>query len=97
MGENIHQQRGGQFQTTKRRTKVHTAEALALKLLYGIVYDKCCRIGGRLELDDLIETTGIGDWKMSDFELARAYAVSQGWLAIKGNSLTLTTAGLASA
>ena len=74
-----------------------TAEAIALKLLSVIVYDKCCRIGDKLELEELIETSDIGDWKMSDFDSARTYAVAQGWLIIEGNSLRLTTAGLASA
>jgi hypothetical protein len=47
----------------------------------------------RLTLDDLAETE-VGDWKMPDFKLACAYAVSQGWLIIEDDRLTLTTAGL---
>jgi hypothetical protein len=60
-----------------------------------IVYDKGCRIGDKLTLDDLIETTDIGDWKKSVFETARTYAASQGWLVIEGDTLMLTTAGSA--
>ncbi len=57
------------------------------------MYDKCCRIGGTLTLNDLAETP-IGDWKMPDFKLACAYAASQGWLIVVDDALTLTTAGL---
>ena len=66
-------------------------------LLDAIVYDKRCRVGDKLTLDDLIETTDIGDWKMSVFETARTYAAAQGWLVIEGNSMRLTNAGLAAA
>ena len=37
-----------------------------------IVYDRCCRIGGKLTLDDLVETSEVGDWKMPDFKAAGA-------------------------
>ena len=46
--------------------------------------------------DDLAETE-IGDWKVPAFEAACSYAVSQGWLIIQDDTLTLTTAGLAAA
>jgi hypothetical protein len=62
-----------------------------------VVYDKCCRIGATLSLDDLAETSEIGDWKMPDFKQACAYAASQGWLIVDDDALTLTTAGLAAA
>ena len=62
-----------------------------------VVYGKCCRIGGMLTLDDLAETSEIGDWKMPDFKAACTYAVSQGWLIVEDDTLTLTTAGLAAA
>ena len=42
-----------------------------------VVYGKRCRIGGTLTLDDLAETSEIGDWKMPDFKAACTYAVSQ--------------------
>jgi hypothetical protein len=91
MGENIHQQ------PAKLRPGSSTAEPIARKLLDVIVYDKGCRIGDKLTLDDLIETTDIGDWKMSAFETARTYAVAQGWLVVEGDSMRLTTAGSAAA
>ena len=62
-----------------------------------MVYDKCCRVGGKLTLDDLVETSEVGDWKMPDFKAACSYAASQGWLIIRDDMLTLTTAGLAAA
>ncbi|MGA8197273.1 MAG: hypothetical protein WB902_28370 [Acetobacteraceae bacterium] len=77
--------------------EICTAEPKARKLLNVIVYDRNSRIGDKLTLDHLIETTDIGDWKMSAFEAARTYAVAQGWLVIEGNSLRLTTAGSAAA
>jgi hypothetical protein len=48
-------------------------------------------------IDDLVETSEIGDWKMPDFRMACAYAASQGWLVVQDDVLTLTTAGLAAA
>jgi hypothetical protein len=62
-----------------------------------VVYGKCCRIGGTLTLDDLAETLEIGDWKMPAFKAACACAASQGWLIVRDDMLTLTTAGLAAA
>ena len=62
-----------------------------------IVYDKACRIGARLSLDELADSSEVGDWKMPDFRLACRYAASQGWLVVDGDNLTLTTAGLAAA
>jgi hypothetical protein len=58
------------------------------------VYERCCRIGEKLTLDDLVETSEVGDWKMPDFKAGRAYAVSQGWLIVQDDA-TLATAGLA--
>jgi hypothetical protein len=66
------------------------------RLLAIIVYEKCCRVGGTLSLDDLAETE-IGDWKMPQFRAACAYAASQGWLIVQDDVLTLTTAGLRAA
>ena len=91
MGENVHQR------AVKARTELRPAEQVARKLLDVIVYDKGCRIGDKLTVDDLIQTTGIGDWKMSAFETARIYAVAQGWLVMEGDSMKLTTAGSAAA
>jgi hypothetical protein len=67
------------------------------RLLAIMVYDKQRRIGGKLTLDDLAETSKIGDWKMPDFKAAGSYAASQGWLIVENGALTLTTAGLAAA
>ena len=76
---------------------MQTAETIARRLLGIVVYDKRCRIGGKLTLDDLAETSEVGDWKMPDFKLACAYVASQGWLAVDDDTLTLTVAGLAAA
>jgi hypothetical protein len=62
-----------------------------------VVYDRCCRIGGTLTLDDLAETSEIGDWKMPAFKMACTHAASQGWLIVEDDTLTLTIAGLAAA
>ena len=51
----------------------------------------------RDSLDELAETSEIGNWKMPDFKAASAYAVSQGWLIVRDDVLTLTVAGLAAA
>jgi hypothetical protein len=48
-----------------------------------------------LTLDDLAETSVVGDWKMPNFQAACSLAVSQGWLIVQDDALTLTTAGLA--
>jgi hypothetical protein len=79
-----------------RKRPNQTVEAIGRRLLEIVVYDKRCRIGGTLTLDDLAETA-IGDWKMPDFKAACAYAASQGWLIVVDDKLTLTTAGLAAA
>ena len=47
-----------------------------------------------MALDDLAETLEVGDWRMPDFKAACSYAVSQGWLIVQDDVLTLTTAGL---
>jgi hypothetical protein len=70
---------------------------LGRRLLNIVVYDRCCRSGDKLTLDDLAETSEVGDWKMPDFRMACAYAASQGWLIVSDDTLTLTTAGLAAA
>ena len=62
-----------------------------------MVYDIGCQIGDKVSLDDLAETSDVGDWKMPDFKLACAYAASQGWLVIEGDALVLTVAGSAAA
>ena len=91
MGENIHRR------TAKARTKPGTEEPIARKLLDVFVYDKGCRVGDKLTLVDLIETTDVGDWNMAVFETARSYAAAQGWFVIEGDDMRLTTAGAAAA
>jgi hypothetical protein len=65
-------------------------------LLEIVVYQKCCRIGGSLRLDDLADSE-IGDWTMPNYRTACRYATSQGWLIIGDDTLTLTIAGLRAA
>ena len=77
-----------------KRPAKPTAEAIGRRLLEIVVYDKRCRIGGTLTLDDLAETSEIGDWKMPAFKAACAYAAAQGWLIVEDDTLTLTVAGL---
>ena len=68
---------------------------LGRRLLQIVVYDKSCRIGGTLTLDDPAGTSEIGDWKMSQYKAACSFAASQGWLIVEDDRLTLTAAGLA--
>ena len=96
MGEHIEDQNTGRPRTARKRPSKQTAETIGRRLLEIVVYDKCCRVGGKLSVDDLAETE-IGDWKMPQFRAACAYAVSQGWLIVQDDMLTLTTAGLAAA
>ena len=97
MGEHTAQHNNGRSWLDRKRPKKATPEVIGRKLLEVIVYGKSCRIGARLDLDDLAVTSEIGDWKMADFKLACSYAASQGWLSVDGDKLTLTTAGYASA
>jgi hypothetical protein len=48
-------------------------------------------------VDDLAETSEIGDRRMPAFKAACSYAASQGWLIVEDDVLTLTTAGLGAA
>ena len=97
MGENAAYQTIDRRPDTRKRPGKQTAEAIGRRLLDVVVYGKSCRIGRKLVLDDLVDTTEIGDWKMPDFRAACSYAASQGWLIIEKDGLTLTTAGLAAA
>ena len=71
--------------------------AMGRKLLDVIVYGRSCRIGGKLSVNDLVEASEVGDWKMPSFKVACTYAASQRWLIVADDTLTLTTAGLAAA
>ncbi|MGP0001971.1 MAG: hypothetical protein ACLPKW_30135 [Acetobacteraceae bacterium] len=97
MGEHVAPQNIERDQTNMKRPSKQTAAAIGHKLLEIIVYRKTCRIGGKLSVNDLVETSEIGDWKMPDFKMACTYAASQGWLIVADDGLTLTTAGLAAA
>ena len=97
MGEHAAQQNIGPSRTGRKSPSTLTPQALGRQLLDVLVYAKRCRIGSKLTLDDLVETSEIGDWKMPDFRVACAYAASQGWLVVRDDVLTLTTAGLAAA
>jgi hypothetical protein len=48
-------------------------------------YDKFCRVGGTLALDDLAENSEVGDWKMPDYRAACSYAASRGWLTVEND------------
>jgi hypothetical protein len=96
MGEHIQQQGLRRPRIARKRSGQRTPEAIARRLLEIVVYDQRCRVGGTLTLDDLAETD-VGDWKMPTFKAARSYAASQGWLIVRDDMLTLTTAGLAAA
>jgi hypothetical protein len=87
----------GRGQTRRRRPDRPTAEEIGRNLLNIVVYAKGCRIGDKVVLDDLAETSEVGDWMMPDFKMACTYAASQGWLVIDGDTLTLTTAVSAAA
>ena len=82
---------------SRGRPRRRAAEEIGRRLVDVVVYAMACRIGDKVSLDDLAETSEVGDWKMPDFKIACAYAVSQGWLVMEGDALMLTTAGSAAA
>jgi hypothetical protein len=96
MGDHIQRRITDPSRIARNRASRQTPEAMGRRLLEIVVYDKSCRIGGTLTLDDLAETE-IGDWKMPDFRMACAYAASQGWLIVVDDTLTLTAEGLGAA
>ena len=95
MGERIEQGVHGR-RTAQKHPSKQTPENVGRRLLEIVIYEKACRIGGTLSLDDLSETE-IGDWTMPTFRAACAYAVSQGWLIVQDDVVTLTVAGLRAA
>src|ERR1700733_8163406 len=97
MGEHVEHRGVQRRRIARKRPGQKTPEAIGRRLWGVGSVDKCCRIGGKLTLDDLVETSEVGDWKMPDFKAACSYAVSQGWLIIRDDMLTLTTAGWAAA
>ncbi len=96
MGEYSGQLASDRARSSRKKPRKQPAEELGRRLLAVIVYEKICQSGAKVGLDDL-EATEIGDWKMPDFKAACAYAASQGWLIVRDDLLTLTTAGLAAA
>jgi hypothetical protein len=88
MGDQIQRQFADQPRLSRKRPAKQSTEAMGRRLLEIVVYDKYCRIGGTLPLDDLAETA-IGDWKVSQFKATCAYAVSHGLLIVVDNALTL--------
>jgi hypothetical protein len=97
MGELIERRITDRPRIARNRPSKQTPEVLGRRLLAIVVCDKACRIGATLTLDDLVDTSEVGDWKMPAFKAACAYAASQGWLIVEDDTLTLTTAGLAAA
>jgi len=97
MGERIAQQTSDRRRISRKHPKKQTAEEMGRRLLDIVVYGKNCRAGNNLTLDNLAETSEVGDWKMPDFKMACSYAASQGWLIVQDDVLTLTAAGMASA
>jgi hypothetical protein len=97
MEEHIVAQNIARGRISRNRPRREPAEKIGRRLLGVIVYAKAGRIGDKVNLDDLAETSEVGDWKMPDFKIACAYAASQGWLVIEGDALILTTAGSAAA
>ena len=97
MGEHTEQRITDRPPIARKRPSKQTPEVLGRRLLAIVVYVKLCRIGGKLTVDDLVETSEVGDWLMPDFRIACAYAVSQGWLIVRDDTVTLMTAGLAAA
>jgi hypothetical protein len=97
MGEHVAQQNIGRGRISRKRPGKQTAEAIGRRLLAIIKYDINCRIGGKVTVDNLAETSEVGDWTMPDFKIACSYAASQGWLIVRDDALTLTTAGSAAA
>jgi len=96
MGEHVEQRAVRRQSTARKHPSKQAADAIARRLLEIVVYNRRCRIGGSLSLNDLAETE-IGDWTMPDFRAASTYAASQGWLVVSNDVLTLTTAGLRAA
>jgi hypothetical protein len=97
MGEHTEQRITERARIARKRPGKQEPEAIARRLLQIAVYDKSCRVGVKLTLDDLAETSEVGAWMMPDLKTACDYAASQGWLIVEDDALTLTTAGLAAA
>jgi hypothetical protein len=53
MGEHVEHRNTERPRTALKRPSKQTAATVGRRLLEIVVYDKCCRIGGKLSLDDL--------------------------------------------
>ena len=95
MGEHT-EQTARPARATRKHPSKQTPASIGRRLLEIVVYEKACRIGETLSMDDLAETE-IGDWLMPQFRAACTYAASQGWLIVQDDVLTLTVAGLRAA
>ena len=92
-GEHTAQRIIERHRIARKRPAQQSAETIGRRLPEIVVQDR----RDADPLDDLAEASEVGDWKMPDFKMACAYAVSQGWLIIRDDVLTLTVAGLAAA
>ena len=91
MRERIGQQDLRRARSEPIRSGNQTLRGIGHRLLEIVVYGKCCRIGGSMRPDDLVDSE-IGDWTMPNYRAACQYAASQGWLILKDDVLTLTVA-----
>jgi hypothetical protein len=81
MGEHV-EQAARPARAARKHPSKQTPQTISRRLLEIVVYDRCCRIGGMLTLNDLSETE-VGDWTMPNFKAACAYVVSHGWLIVQ--------------
>ena len=97
MGEHTEQRITERPRIARKRPGKQTPEAIGRRLLEIVVYDKRCRIGGTLTLDDLAETPRSVTGRCPTSRPPVRTRRSQGWLIVEDDVLTLTTAGLAAA
>jgi hypothetical protein len=97
MGEHVAYHNVERLRGSRTRPRKQTAETMGRRLLEVMVYVKHCRVGVKLDIGDLAETTEVGDWKMPDFRMACTYAAAQNWLVLGDGTLALAPAGLAAA
>src|SRR5689334_7797885 len=76
MGVHIEQQGAQRPEIARKRPGKQTAEMIGRRLLEIVVYERCCRIGVTLTLDDLVATSEVGVWEEPASKAGRAYAAS---------------------
>ena len=96
MGEYTPQRIGRRPPIARKRRIKRTAETMGRRLLEIVTYDKSCRIGGTLNLDDRRRLRR-SVLEMPVFKTAVSFAVSQGWVIVEDDTLTLRAAGPARA